>query len=64
MRAAAYTSTLSKRTSMGVTLATLRNNGTSAYNFFTNTSSLGSTNSSLGAGEDGRLMAFTVRHAF
>jgi len=70
MMAIAYSYLLSKRTAMGVTFAKITNDGTSAYNFFTNTQTgattagLGSTGSALGAGEDGRLVAFTVRHAF
>jgi predicted porin len=64
MMAIAYSYLLSKRTAMGVTFAKITNDGTSAYNFFTNTGGLGSTGSTMTAGEDGRLMAFTVRHAF
>jgi predicted porin len=67
MFAFAYVYDLSKRTSMGVTFAKLDNAAAGAYNFFTNTNAttgLASTNSTLGAGEDGQLLAFTVRHAF
>jgi predicted porin len=64
MFAFAYVYDLSKRTSMGVTYAKLDNGPAAAYNFFTNTGALGSTNATLGAGEDGALLAFTVRHAF
>jgi predicted porin len=64
MLAVAYSYLLSKRTSMGVTYAKLTNDAGANYNFFTNTGGLGSTNSTLGLGEDGRLIAFTVRHAF
>lgn len=64
MMAVAYVYDLSKRTSAGVTYAKLRNNAQANYNFFTNTGALGSTNSALTAGEDGTLLAFTVRHAF
>jgi predicted porin len=64
MMAVSYTYSLSKRTSVGLTYARLNNDAGAAYNFFTNTGGLGSTNSALGAGEDGKLMAFTVRHAF
>lgn len=64
MWAAAYVYDLSKRTSVGLTIADLRNDTNAAYNFFTNTGALGSTNSALTAGEDGRLYALTVRHAF
>lgn len=64
MIAIAYSYLLSKRTSVGVTYASLNNDPNAAYNFFTNVASLGSTQSTLGAGEDGRLVALTVRHAF
>ena len=64
MWAAAYVYDLSKRTSVGLTIADLRNDTNAAYNFFTNTGALGSGNSTLNAGEDSRLYALTVRHAF
>ena len=64
MIAVAYSYSLSKRTSAGVTFAKITNETNATYNFFTNSASLGSTGSALTAGEDGRLMAFTVRHAF
>lgn len=64
MVAVAYSYLLSKRTSVGVTYARINNDPAAAYNFFTNTASLGSTGSALAAGEDGRLMALTIRHAF
>jgi len=64
MIAVSYSYLLSKRTSAGVTFAKITNETNAAYNFFTNTGGLGSTGSTMTAGEDGRLMAFTVRHAF
>jgi predicted porin len=64
MIAVAYSYLLSKRTSVGVTYATIKNESNAAYNFFTNTGGLGSTGSTMVAGEDGRLMALTLRHAF
>jgi predicted porin len=64
MYAIAYSYSLSKRTAVGLTLANLTNDDNANYNFFTNTGGLGSAGSTLGAGEDGRLMARTVRHAF
>ena len=66
MWAFAYVYDLSKRTSMGVTVAKLDNAAAANYSFFTNTSGggLSSANTSLAAGEDGQLIAFTVRHAF
>lgn len=66
MWAFAYVYDLSKRTSAGVTYAKIRNNAAAAYNFFTNTATgaFGSVNSAPAAGEDPRLIAFTLRHAF
>jgi len=66
MFAFAYVYDLSKRTSMGVTYAKLDNAVAANYSFFTNTSGggLSSANTSLAAGEDGQLIAFTLRHAF
>lgn len=64
MAAVAYVYDLSKRTSVGVTLASITNSAAGTYNFFTNAGALGSTNSAAGAGEDPRLVAFTLRHAF
>ena len=70
MWAFAYVYDLSKRTSVGVTYASIDNKTNAAYNFFTNTQTtntaagLGSTGSAAAAGEDPKLLAFTVRHAF
>jgi predicted porin len=64
MLAFAYVYDLSKRTSMGVTYATLDNKTNASYNLFTNTGSLGSAGSLATPGEDSKLLAFTVRHAF
>jgi predicted porin len=64
--AAAYVYDLSKRTSVGLTYAKIKNDSRAAYNFFTNDSpgAFGSTNSTLTAGEGATLLALTVRHAF
>jgi predicted porin len=64
MFAVAYSYLLSKRTALGVTFAKLTNETNATYDFFTNTGALGSTGSATAAGEDARLVAFTVRHAF
>jgi predicted porin len=64
MWAVAYSYLFSKRTSVGLTYARLDNEADVNYNFFTNTGGLGSAGSTLTNGEDGRLMAITVRHAF
>jgi predicted porin len=63
MIAVAYVYDLSKRTSVGVTYAKIDNGANAAYNFFTNTTFGGANTASL-AGEDPRLLALTVRHAF
>ena len=64
MVALSYQYTLSKRTSVGLTYAKITNDAGAAYNFFT-TSSLGnSTGAAVAAGEDPRLFAGTIRHAF
>jgi predicted porin len=66
MIAFAYVYDLSKRTSVGLTYASIRNGANAAYNLFTNgtAAALGSVGSPSNAGEDPRLIAFTVRHAF
>lgn len=66
MFAAAYVYDLSKRTSVGLTFASIDNGVNAAYNFFTNNNpaALGSAASPALAGEDQRLLALTVRHAF
>jgi predicted porin len=66
MIAFAYVYDLSKRTSVGLTYASIRNGANAAYNLFTNNNAaaLGSVGSPSNAGEDPRLIAFTVRHAF
>ena len=66
MFAVAYVYDLSKRTSVGLTYAKITNQAAAAYNFFTNgaTGAFGSQGSAPAAGEDPRLIAATVRHAF
>lgn len=67
MYAFAYVYDLSKRTSVGITYAKIDNELHASYNFFTNTNAttgLGSTNATLLNGEDGQLVAATIRHAF
>ena len=66
MWAFAYVYDLSKRTSAGVTYAKINNATGAAYNFFTNgnNGAFGSANGAPAAGEDPRLVAFTIRHAF
>lgn len=64
MVALSYQYALSKRTSVGVTYAKITNDAGAAYNFFTSTSIGNSTGSAIAAGEDPRLFAGTIRHAF
>jgi predicted porin len=66
MFAIAYSYDLSKRTAVSLTYAAIRNNAGAAYDFFTNKTAggFGSTGSAVAAGEDPRLIAATLRHAF
>jgi predicted porin len=63
MIALAYVYDLSKRTSVGLTYAKIDNSANARYNFFT-VGTFGGNNSLTNAGEDPRLVALTVRHAF
>jgi predicted porin len=63
MVAFSYQYTLSKRTSVGLTYAKITNDAAANYNFFT-TASLGSASGVALAGEDPRMFAGTIRHAF
>jgi len=68
MMAVAYSYSLSKRTQVGVTYAQIKNGENAAYNFFTDSGNgstgLSSTNAGARAGEDPKLLAFIVKHAF
>ncbi|MBS0336339.1 MAG: porin [Proteobacteria bacterium] len=64
MFALSYQYTLSKRTSVGLTYAKITNDAAAAYNFFTTTSVGNSAGAAANAGEDPRLFAATIRHAF
>jgi predicted porin len=66
MYAVAYVYDLSKRTSLGVTYAQIKNDANINYNFFTS-SSLGTTDAGgaqTGAGENPRLIQMTIAHYF
>ena len=63
MVALSYQYTLSKRTSVGLTYAKITNDAGATYNFFTN-ATLGNSGASATAGEDPRMIAATIRHAF
>jgi len=63
MIALAYVYDLSKRTSVGITYATIDNDPNANYNFFTGTS-LGSADAATQRGEDPTLIQLTLRHAF
>ncbi len=63
MVALSYQYTLSKRTSVGLTYAKITNDAGAVYNLFT-VSNLGNSAASATAGEDPRMMAATIRHAF
>jgi hypothetical protein len=62
MIAAAYVYDLSKRTSVGLTYAKIDNGALAAYNF--HNISAGGLNNVVNNGEDPRLVALIVRHAF
>ncbi|HMA89395.1 MAG TPA: porin [Burkholderiales bacterium] len=66
MAAVAYTYSLSKRTQVGVTYAQIRNEANAAYHFFTDVSGgdLSSLGSTVQAGEDPKLLALIMYHAF
>ena len=69
MYAIAYVYELSKRTSVGLTYAKIKNDTGAAYNFFTNgggnsAGQFGSPNGGSLAGEAPSLIQATVRHAF
>ena len=63
MIAFSYQYALSKRTSVGLTYSKITNDVAASYNFFT-TASLGNSAAATLPGEDPRLMAATIRHAF
>ncbi len=63
MFALSYAYNLSRRTSAAVTYARINNGAGAAYTFF-NSASLGLGNVAPAAGEDPRMWAFTLRHAF
>jgi predicted porin len=64
MWAIGYNYSLSKRTSLGVTYASIKNDTGAAYTPFTAAGGLGSTLNAVAAGEDPRLWSVTIRHAF
>ncbi|HXZ51646.1 MAG TPA: porin [Burkholderiales bacterium] len=67
MAAVAYTYSLSKRTQVGVTYAQIRNEANAAYHFFTDTGTggdLSSNGAQIAAGEDPKLLALILYHAF
>jgi len=64
MYAVAYVYDLSKRSSVGITYAQIKNDPLASYNFFTTTSGIGSPDAAVKAGEDPSLWAVTVAHKF
>lgn len=64
MWAIGYNYSLSKRTSVGVTYASIRNDEAAFYTPFTAQGALGSTTHQTLPGEDPRFWSMTVRHAF
>jgi predicted porin len=65
MWAIAYGYDLSKRTSVALTYAQIKNEAAAAYNLFTSTSAaIGTADAAIFAGEDPRILTMTLRHAF
>ena len=65
MWAIAYSYDLSKRTSLALTYAQLKNHSGANYNLFTSTSlGLGGSAGNMTAGEDPKMFGLTMRHAF
>jgi len=63
MWAIAYVYDMSKRTSVGISYSQITNDNGAFYNHFTSTS-LGDQASAVRPGEDPRILAATIRHAF
>jgi predicted porin len=65
MWAFAYSYDLSKRTSLALTYAQIKNKSGGTYNLFTSSSlGLGNTAGAILAGEDPKMFGLTMRHAF
>jgi len=65
MWAFAYSYDLSKRTSLALTYAQIKNKSGGTYNLFTSTSlGLGGSAGGIAAGEDPKMFGLTMRHAF
>jgi len=64
MLALAYVYELSKRTSLGLSYARIRNDPDAAYNLDGSAGSQGSHSGAVAPGEDPRVIAATIRHAF
>lgn len=64
MLALSYAYNLSKRTSMALTYAKITNDAGAFYQPFTSTGALGNAASAAAPGEDPRVIAATLRHAF
>lgn len=64
MFALAYVYDLSKRTSLGLSYARIRNDAGAFYNFDGSAGAQGSPSGAVAAGEDTRIFAATIRHGF
>jgi predicted porin len=64
MIALAYAYDLSRRTSVGITYARLRNDPGALYNLYNSAAGQGSASAAVAAGEDPRIWAIGMRHAF
>jgi predicted porin len=63
MVALGYVYDMSKRTSVGISYSKISNDAGATYNHFT-TTSLGDASAGVAPGEDPRILAATIRHAF
>jgi len=64
MFALAYAYDLSKRTSVGVTYASVSNDAGAIYNLYNSAAGQGSASAAVAAGEDPRIWSVALRHAF
>lgn len=64
MVALAYAYDMSKRTSAGISYARINNDAGATYNLYGSAGGQGSASAAVAAGEDPRIWAITLRHAF
>jgi predicted porin len=64
MWAVAYAYDLSRRTSVGLTYARIKNDDAAFYNLWYSAAAVGNADAAVAPGEDPRIIGMTVRHAF